>query len=129
MGSYSEEAIKVLENTNVVKKEIKRKHPFRNFLIVVCILGIIIYIMSTPFFDIKTIRVKGNHYYSEKQVITLSDAKTGVNIFWDAGDSKIRNRLEKDPYFEDVSIRRRLPSTLLIKVEERKQIAAVEYGD
>lgn len=129
MGSYSEEAIKVLESTNVVKKEIKRKHPFRNFLIFVCISGIVIYIMSTSFFDIKTIRVKGNRYYSEKQVITLSDAKTGVNIFWGAGDSKIRNRLEKDPYFEDVSIRRKLPSTLVLKVEERKQIAAVEYGD
>ena len=129
MGSYSEEAIKVLENTNVVKKEIKRKHPLRNFLIFVCISGIIIYIMSTSFFDIKTIRVEGNHYYSQQQVITLSDAKTGVNLFWGAGDSKIRNRLKKDPYFEDVSIRRKLPSTLVIKVKERKQIAAVEYGD
>lgn len=129
MGSYSEEAIKVLESTNVVKKEIKRKHPFRNFLIFVCISGIIIYLMSTSIFDIKTIRVRGNHYYSEKQVITLSDAKTGVNIFWGAGDSKIKNRLREDPYFEDVSIRRRLPSTLVIKVKERKQIAAVEYGD
>lgn len=129
MGSYSEEAIKVLESTNVVKKEVKRKHPFRNFLIFVCISGIIIYLMSTSIFDIKTIRVRGNHYYSEKQVITLSDAQTGVNIFWGAGDSKIKNRLKKDPYFDNVSIRRRLPSTLVIKVEERKQIAAVEYGD
>lgn len=129
MGSYSEEAIKVLESTNVVKKEVKRKHPFRNFLIFVSIFGIIIYLMSTSIFDIKTIRVRGNHYYSEKQVITLSDAKTGVNIFWGAGDSKIKNRLKKDPYFDNVSIRRRLPSTLVIKVEERKQIAAVEYGD
>lgn len=129
MGSYSEEAIKVLESTNVVKKEVKRKHPFRNFLIFVSIFGIIIYLMSTSIFDIKTIRVRGNHYYSEKQVITLSDAQTGVNIFWGAGDSKIKNRLKKDPYFDNVSIRRRLPSTLVIKVEERKQIAAVEYGD
>lgn len=129
MGSYSEEAIKVLESTNVVKKEVKRKHPFRNFLIFVCISGIIIYLMSTSIFDIKTIIVRGNHYYSEKQVITLSDAQTGVNIFWGAGDSKIKNRLKKDPYFDNVSIRRRLPSTLVIKVEERKQIAAVEYGD
>ena len=59
----------------------------------------------------------------------MSDAQTGVNIFWGAGDSKIKNRLKKDPYFDNVSIRRRLPSTLVIKVEERKQIAAVEYGD
>lgn len=129
MGSYSEEAMTVLENTKVVKRKIKKKHPFRNFLIFVCTVGIIIYIMSTPLFNIKSIKVKGNHYYSPKQVVTLSAAKTGVNIFWGAGDSKIRNRLKKDPYFADVSIKRRLPSTLVILVEERRQIAAVEYGD
>lgn len=129
MGSYSDEAMKVLENTRVEKKEIKKKHPFRNFLIFVCAVGIILYIMSTSLFDIKSIKVRGNQYYSDKQVITLSDAKTGVNIFWGAGDSKIKNRLRKDPYFADVSIKRKLPSTLIIVVEERKQIAAVEYGD
>lgn len=129
MGSYSEEAMNVLENTKVVKRVIKKKHPFRNFLIFVCVVGVILYIMSTSLFDIKSIKVKGNHYYSDQQVITLADAKKGVNIFWGAGDSKIKNRLKKDPYFVDVSIRRKLPSTLVIAVEERKQIAAVEYGD
>lgn len=129
MGSYSEEAMNALENTKVVKRKIKKKHPFRNFMIFVCTVGIIIYIMSTSLFNIKSIKVKGNYYYSTEQVITLSDAKTGVNIFWGAGDTKIRNRLKKDPYFADVSIKRRLPSTLVILVEERKQIAAVEYGD
>lgn len=129
MAAYNEEAMRVLQNTNVKKKPIKKKHPFRNFMIFVGLVGLIIYGMSTSYFNIKEIKVEGNSYYSDKQVITMSDAKTGVNIFWGAGDSKIKNRLKKDPYFGDVSVKRRLPSTLVIKVDERRQVAAVEYGD
>ncbi len=129
MAAYNEEAMRVLQNTKVKKKPVKRRHPFRNFLIFVGVIALIIYGMSTSYFNIKKVKVEGNSYYSDRQIVTMSDAKTGVNIFWGAGDSKIKNRLKKDPYFGDVSINRRLPSTLIIKVEERRQVAAVEYGD
>lgn len=129
MAAYNEEAMKVLKSTNVKKKPIKKRHPFRNFLIFTGLVAMIIYGMGTSYFNIKNVVAEGNSYYTDRQIITMSDAKTGVNIFWGAGDSKIKNRLKKDPYFRDVSIKRRLPDTLVIKVEERRQIAAVEYGD
>lgn len=129
MGTYNEEAIKMLQSTKVEKKPIKRKHPFRNFLIFVCVVSGTIFFLSTSMFDIKSIDVEGNRYYSDEEIITLADGRKGVNIFWGAGDGKMKNRLYKDPYFQDVSIKRTLPSKITIKVKERTQVAAIEYGD
>ena len=62
-------------------------------------------------------------------MINLADATLGVNLFWGAGDSQIKANLGKNPYFSDVKVKRKLPSTLIIELKERAQIAAIVYGD
>jgi cell division protein FtsQ len=52
-----------------------------------------------------------------------------VNIFIHSGRSAIKERLEKDPYFSDVKVSISLPSTLKIRVTERRQVAAIVYGN
>lgn len=111
------------------KKVRKKKHYLARFLIFVFIcIGIGLF-LSSDFFSIKKINVTGNRYYTDEEVINMADAQTGGNLFWGAGDGKIKDRLLEDAYFSEVKLKRTLPSTITIEVVERKQVAAIAYGD
>lgn len=62
-------------------------------------------------------------------MINLAGARTGVNLFWGISTGDLKDSLSKDPYFAEVKVKRKLPSTLVIEVVERQQIAAIEYAD
>ena len=74
----------------------------------------------------KSIEVEGNHYYKDNEVINLAGARTGVNLFWGISTGDLKDSLSKDPYFAEVKVKRELPSTLVIEVVERQQIAAID---
>lgn len=111
------------------KKVRKKKHYLAKFLIVVGVIAAIIAILLSPLFNIEKIKVNGNSYYSDEEVINIANATKGHNIFINSGASSIKERLGEDPYFSDVNVDIKLPSTLVINVTERKQVAAFIYGN
>lgn len=111
------------------RKVRKKKNYLLRFLITAGIIAAIGVFLSSGFFDVKTIEVEGNRYYKDHEVINLAGAETGGNIFWGAGSGDIKDKLLKDPYFSEVKVKRKLPSTLVITVKERQQIAAIVYAD
>lgn len=111
------------------KKVRKKKNYLVRTLVVFACLAAVALFLSSGFFDIQNIEVEGNKYYTDGEVINIADATLGVNLFWGAGDSQIKANLEKNPYFSDIKVKRRLPSTLVIELKERAQIAAIVYGD
>ena len=112
------------------KKVKKRKsHFLRNFLLLILICVGIFFFLKSDYFLIKDIEVVGNSYYTKAEVISIAKATTGKNIIFDAEKDTILENLEANPFFKNVTVKRQLPSTLLIEVEERPQIAAVEFGD
>ena len=58
----------------------------------------------------------------------MGDCKSGQNIFWGTDLKDIKTRLEKDSYMESVKVKRVLPNTIAIELDERRQVAAVVYG-
>ena len=118
------------DDKNYVPKHSKRSRFAFAQLIFYVIGGILaIIIVLSPLFEIKVIEVEGNKFYTKKQVINMAEARTGGNIFIGAEKGKIKENLMKDPYFMKVSVGRKLPNTLVIKVKEREQLAALKYGD
>lgn len=111
------------------KKTRKKKNYLVRILVFFACLAAVALFLSSSFFDIQNIEVEGNKYYTDGEVINLADATLGVNLFWEAGDSQIKENLGKNPYFSDVKVKRKLPSTLVIELKERAQIAAIVYGD
>ncbi|MGN0658492.1 MAG: cell division protein FtsQ/DivIB [Emergencia sp.] len=111
------------------KKVRKKKHYFLRFLIFLAVLAGIGLFLSSSIFNVDSIEVEGNHFYSDEEVINMAGVRTGVNLFWGVDGSEISDSLEEDSYFSEVKIHRRLPSTLVIEVSERQQIAAITYGD
>lgn len=99
-------------------------------LLILIVVGVGLYFFaSSSFFDVTEFEVKGNSYYSEDEILVMGNCKTGGNIFWGSNCSDIKSRLEKDAYMEKVKVRRILPDKISIELTERKQIAAVVYGD
>ena len=90
-------------------------------------------ILASPLFRITNIEVKradgSGSYYTDEQIINMSGATVGGNLFLKPQKSKIKKALMKDPYFKSVSVSRKLPDTIVINVEEREQLAALKYGD
>lgn len=107
----------------------RKKHYFLRFLILVAILTGIYFFMSSSYFDVKSFEVTGNKYYTDSEVIALSKARPGKNIFFELKKKDLISRLKKDPYFKDVKIKRHIPDKVEIVVNERKQTAALIYAD
>ena len=96
------------------------------------ILGVIIAVTAfslSSFFTVDTIDVQGNKYFTDEEISNMAHASTGQNIIYKLNKGNMLNYLEKNPYIEEARVYRKLPSTIVINVKERIQIAALTYGD
>ena len=107
----------------------KRMSPLMKLLILIAVVGGCIAFLASPMFDIAKYEVDGNIYYSDDEILVMGGCKTGGNIFWEAGLSDIQERLKKDAYMQEVTVKRSLPDTVVITIDERRQTAAIVYGE
>lgn len=112
-----------------VRKVHRKKHYFLRFLITCGIIAAVIAFLRSDYFAVEIYEVEGNHYYTDEEVLNIAQAPAGNNVLFDLQAGDIKNRLSKDPYFASVEVKRKLPRTVVIKVEERVQTAAFLYGD
>ena len=122
----AEEGYKDVERERKVHK---KKHYFLRFLIFLFVVVCFYLFLKSNYFAVKEYQVEGNQYYADKEVLGMAKAKTGNNIIFESGIKEIEERLKEDPYFQSVNVKRKLPSTLIIEVEERTQTASVVYGE
>ena len=106
-----------------VKKKKKKNYLLRIFMFAV-ICAALYFLLNLSFFDVAKITVKNNNFYTAEQII-----ETGENIFFESRTGRIKSALLEDAYIKNVKVSRRLPSTIVIDVEERTEAAAVKYGD
>lgn len=80
---------------------------------------------TSPAFNLKTIDVEGNNAVGKEDIIAVSGLERGRNI-WSADLSETERRLLLDRRFEQVAVTRRLPGTVVVRVEELQPIAFVQ---
>jgi cell division protein FtsQ len=79
-------------------------------------------------FQVQKIVVDGNwHYLSADWVARLSGIKRGDNLFW-MSVGQVHERLSSEPWIKRTAVRRRLPDTLWIYVEENRPAAIAAAG-
>jgi cell division protein FtsQ len=83
----------------------------------------------TPVFAARHIRVNGNGVLSDRFVRSMTGVSPSTNIVHlDVGD--VVARLEQDPWVSGASVRRDLPDTLIVTIDERQPIGLVSaLGD
>lgn len=110
------------------KKKRKKKHYLLKIIVFIALMTGLYFFFTSSLFDIQKITIEDNAYYTEEQVIDLAGARTGENLF-EVSLSHMKEKLLADPYMKNVKIKRKLPAEVVIVVEERKEDAAIPYGD
>ena len=128
------DSIYYLENDEFHKEEKIKKSNKKRFIIsfIICLIIIIsglIFMMTTPKFYITDIEIEGNNKNSVDTYISLTkiDLNT-TNIFAISKKSIIKN-IKENSYVDSVEIKRKLPTTLLIKIKEREVAYQTKYND
>ena len=113
--------------------ETKRKRKLRVFsaLAVTTLVAVVVFIVLslTIGFHIEEIKVEGESRYSVEKVI----AKSGVSIddnLWRTSSKKVSENLTKAlPYIGSVRLKRKIPSSLILVIEETSAKFAVARGE
>ena len=74
---------------------------------------------TLPVFNIKTIEINGNENLSKEQIESMLNTKVGNNIFAFNKTKALKN-IKSNNYIEEVSIHRKLPSTITVDIKEYK---------
>ncbi len=82
-------------------------------------------ITQSAFFHIKKIEISGQQRTTDSEILDLSDIKTGKNIL-KLNLFFIEKKIESHPWVKSVSVKRQLPSTLVISIVEHQPLAIVK---
>lgn len=126
-----DELLKRAEDRKALARKRNRRGKRIRFIVIFSFLlfvGLFIFSLST-FFDVDSIDVRGNSYFTAEEVINMAHAEAGRNLIYHPNKSSIVSYLEKNPYIKNAKVSRGLPSTLIITIEERQQIGAIKYDD
>ncbi|OUQ81120.1 FtsQ-type POTRA domain-containing protein [Flavonifractor sp. An100] len=98
---------------------------------ILCAIAVVVALTmgATVFFQVETIVVSGNSRYTQEQVIEASGIQIGDNLYRMNKFQVAQDIREKLPYIGEVSIRRGLPSTILISITEWEAVARIEAPD
>ena len=130
----SDEDLAIAEKIRLRKLETaakNRRHKRRLVTSVLLIIALITaFVLSfTSLFTVDLIEVKGNETFSAEEIISMGHASPGKNIIYHPDKEQIEENLELNPYIKSAKVSRKLPSTLVITVDERKQMMALKYDD
>jgi len=89
---------------------------------VISVLALVLGILASPIFGVKTIQIEGARYMSADLLIAVEKSLDGKSILTVDTNSAAR-RLEGDPWVESVRIKQFFPTRLVIEIVERKPIA------
>lgn len=96
--------------------------------LMVIIIGGVIYAMLSPMFNIHEIVVQGNSKISSETITSLSGLSIDENIF-KYRTSEVIEKIKQEAYINTVEVKRKLPNTVEITVDERKATYKLQYGN
>ncbi len=112
--NLSEEQYRIINGERVIVSRRKRRRNMSlyYFIAVVFIIMALIFLSLTVFFNIKTIKITGTDLYSDEQIIQIAGINENDNLFRIDISQMRTDILNSFPYLEDITIKRKLPSTL-----------------
>lgn len=121
----SNQMVKKQEKLN--KKERKIKGIIKYGMLAILLIIVIACAMFSPLFNIKTIEIEGNKLISKNEIISLSQIQVGENTF-KLNKNKTTNQIKENAYIDEVIIKRKLPSNIIISIKEREPAYLLEYA-
>ena len=114
------------------RAQVQKKRKIRKLIVKggISVFFIIIALMVVflLLFRVRNITVKGTTSYTNAEIIEKSGIETGENLFfidYEEAEERIEQLL---PYCDNVKIKKKLPSTIVINVEQAKETYSVMIG-
>ncbi len=105
----------------------KRKRLFTFYLLLFLCVIAVYSLFHSAFFQIASIEVAGNKYFTREEILSFADLSTGHNIFaLNAVASQAA--LEEQPRIAKAAIQKRYPDKLRVQITERKPVAILAFG-
>lgn len=111
------------------RKARRRRVTFWIILYILLISAGLFALSLSGLFTVDSIEVKGNSHFTAEEIINIGHAVPGHNIIYDLDSKEIVEYLEQNPYIKTATVTRKLPSTMVITVDEREQACAFKYDD
>ena len=111
----------IIDNKDkLILKRRRKKRIKRNIIIIIFLMAILCTMaIKLPYFNIKSFTVTGNKNAVIKEIEQYYSTELNKNIFL-FNSQGLKERLNKNKYIEKVSIKRKLPNKVEIKVHERE---------
>lgn len=104
------------------KKRRKKRAKVVFFTLLFVLMMLTLAILSvTVFFNAETILVEGNTRYTAEELLEVGGLKIGQNLFR-LDKFEVIEQMETLPYVKSVTIKRKLPNTLAVKVVENQPV-------
>lgn len=86
-----------------------------------------LFFSRNPYFELQQIEISSDGRLSSTQLREYAGVQPGVNLF-EVDFDAVRERLAEVPLIESVTIQRKLPDTLTIRVIERVAVAQIRWS-
>ena len=94
-------------------------------ILVAMLIAAIIFLFTTPIFNIKEIHVIGNDKISNEEIVSLSKLQLEENLF-NNRKSNIIKAIKENPYVESVQVKRKIPDVIELIINERKATYCIQ---
>lgn len=91
------------------------------------LVAILVLIYNSSYWRIKKIETNSGKHFSAQEIKAIAKVPPDTSLLKFPGDL-IGSRISQNPWVARVTFSRRLPSTLIIKVEERQPFAVINQG-
>lgn len=109
-------------------KESRKKKANRRLLFYLSIffvlIAIIVYLQS-PLSQIRHVDIKGNQVLADDEIVAKSGLSKGENI-WMLNDTKAKEKVESHPLIKEATVKRKLPQSVEVKVDEYQIVGYIE---
>lgn len=105
------------------RRKKRAKMVFFGLLFVLMMLTLAI-LSVTVFFNAETILVEGNTHYTAEELLEVGGLNVGQNLFR-LDKFEVIDQMQTLPYVKTVTIKRKLPNTLTVKVVENQPVVWV----
>lgn len=106
----------------------KRRNAFFAPIAFLLVVAVLIFVLSV-FFNVSTVEVEGNNFYTVADVAEASGIQEGDNLFFINRFSAASRIFARLPYVEGISIEKKLPGSVIVHVTESEAIAYIACED
>ncbi|WP_101843802.1 cell division protein FtsQ/DivIB [Halobacillus sp. Marseille-P3879] len=109
-------------------KQVRKKKANRRLIqylsLLFLLISIVVYLQS-PLSHVNQVEIEGDRFINEEEIRDLTEITTKSNI-WQVDPAEIEDKVSKHSQIMNVSVKRDLPSTIVVEVDEAERIGYIQ---